>query len=183
MTYDFNPFKKTLAGTEEWLKKEFTQIRTGQATPAILDGVRVEVFGAPMSLKELASVMLEGARTLRISPWDKTQTKEIEKAITVANLGLSVVVDDQGLRVMFPELTADRRKEVAKIAKDKLEEAKKQVRLHRDNLIKEIATKEKAGGMSEDDVFRFKNDAQKLVDEANKKLDDTYSRKEKELLN
>jgi ribosome recycling factor len=76
MTYDFNPFKKTLAGTEEWLKKEFTQIRTGQATPAILDGVRVEVFGAPMSLKELASVMLEGARTLRISPWDKSQTRK-----------------------------------------------------------------------------------------------------------
>ena len=94
MAYDFNPFKKQLANNEEWLKKEFSQIRTGQASPQILDGVRVEIFGAPMAIKELASVLIEGARTLRISPWDKNQTKDIEKAIAVANLGLSVVVDE-----------------------------------------------------------------------------------------
>ena len=123
MAYDFNPFKKQLAGTDEWLQKEFRSIRTGQASPSILDNVRVEVYGAPMSLKELASVTLEGARTLRITPWDKGQSKDIEKAITVANLGLSTSVDDQGLRVNFPELTADRRKEIAKTAKDKLEDA------------------------------------------------------------
>ena len=182
MAYDFNPLKRQLAGVEEWLKKEFQQIRTGQASPAVLDGVKVEVYGAPMSLKELASVTLEGARTLRISPWEKGQTKDIEKAITIANLGLSVVVDDQGLRVMFPELTADRRKEIAKTAKDKAEEAKKQVRQHRDTIIKDLQAKEKEGGMGKDDAFRFKNDTQKLVDEANKKIDESFARKEKELL-
>ena len=66
MTYDFNPFKKQLAGVEEWFKKEMSQIRTGQASPSILDGVRVEIYGAPMALKELASVTIEGARTLRV---------------------------------------------------------------------------------------------------------------------
>lgn len=183
MAYDLSPIKKQLAGTEEWLKKEFTQIRTGVASPAVLDSVRVEVFGAPMGLKELAAVLIEGARTLRVSPWDKSQTKEIEKAIAIANLGLSVVVDDQGLRVIFPELTADRRKEIAKIAKDKLEDAKKQVRGHRDNVIKDLQAKEKTGGYGKDEIFRLKNDVQKLVDEMNKKLDDLFTKKEKELLN
>ncbi len=182
MSYDFNPLKKQLTSTEEWLKKEFSSIRTGQASPQILDGVKVEIYGAPMSIKELASVTIEGARTLRISPWDKGQSKDIEKAITVANLGLSVVVDDQGLRINFPELTSDRRKEFAKMAKDKLEEAKKKVRGHRDVIIKDLQEKEKGGGYGKDEIFRLKNETQKIVDEAGKKLEELYSKKEKEVL-
>ncbi len=182
MAYDFNPFKKHLASTEEWLKKEFQQIRTGQASPAVLDSVKVEVYGAPMALKEVASVTIEGARTLRIAPWDKSQTKEIEKAITVANLGMAVVVDDQGLRVMFPELTGERREQIAKTAKEKLEESKKQVRGHRDVVIKDLTAKEKEGGYGKDDIFRLKNDTQKLVDDTIKKLDEAYSKKEKEII-
>ncbi len=182
MAYDFNPLKKQLASAEEWLKKELQQIRTGQASPAILDAVKVEVYGAPMALKEVASVTIEGARVLRIAPWDKSQTKEIEKAITIANLGLSVVVDDQGLRVMFPELTGERRQQIAKTAKEKLEEAKKQVRGHRDVIVKDLQTKEKDGDMGKDDAFRGKNDTQKLVDDMNKKLEEMFAKKEKELL-
>jgi ribosome recycling factor len=157
MNYDFNAFKKQLAGTEEWLKKELQQIRTGQASPAVLDSVKVESYGTPMSMKEVASVTIEGARTLRITPWDMSQAKAIEKAITIANLGVSVAVDDQGLRVSFPDLTAETRTQIAKNAKDKLEEAKKQIRLHKD--------------------------MQKLVDEMNKKLEDVFAKKEKEIIN
>lgn len=182
MAYDFNPFKKQLAATEEWLKREFSQIRTGQASPAILDGVRVESYGAQLSVKEIASVTIEGARSLRVSPWDAKQTKDIEKAVTAANLGVSVVVDDQGLRIIFPELTSDRRTQIAKSAKDKLEEAKKQIRGHRDVVIKDLQAKEKEGGYGKDDIFRLKNDTQKLVDDANKKLDDMFAKKEKEIL-
>lgn len=182
MAYDFNPFKKQLAGVEDWLKREFQQIRTGQASPAVLDSIKVEVYGAPMSLKEVASVTIEGARTLRVAPWDKNQVKDVEKSITVANLGLSVVVDDQGLRVIFPELTADRRKEIAKNAKDKLEEGKKQLRQHRDTIIKDLQAKEKEGGFGKDDIFRLKNETQKMVDDTNKKLEDIFTRKEKEIL-
>jgi ribosome recycling factor len=182
MAYDFNNLKKQLAGVEEWVQKEFQQIRTGQASPAVLDSVKVEIYGTPMSLKELASVIIEGSRTLRIAPWDKGQTKEIEKAITVANLGLSVVVDDQGLRVNFPELTADRRKDIAKLAKDKLEEGKKQIRQHRDLVVRDLQAKEKEGGYGKDDIFRLKNDMQKMVDESIKKLDSIFTKKEKELL-
>jgi ribosome recycling factor len=182
MAYDFNQFKKQIASTEEWLKKEFQQIRTGQASPNVLDAVRVEVYGAPLGLKEVASVTIEGARTLRVVPWDKSQVKDIEKAINVANIGLSVVVDDQGLRVNFPELTADRRADIAKSAKGKMEEAKKQLRQYRDGVIKDLGIKEKDGGMGKDDIFRLKNDVQKAVDECNKKLDEAYAKKEKEIL-
>jgi len=182
MAYDFSPFKKELISAEEWFKKEASSIRTGQASPAVLDGVHVEVYGAPLALKEVASVMIEGARSLRVSPWDKTQTKEVEKAITAANLGLSVSVDDQGLRISFPDLTAERRAEIAKSAKDKLEDARKQVRQHRDSVIKDLQNKEKDGGMGKDEVFRLKNEVQKIVDEANKKLEALYAKKEKEIL-
>jgi len=182
MIYDFNPFKKTIASTEEWLKKEFQQVRTGQASPSVLDGVKVEVYGAPMALKEVASVMIEGARTLRVSPWDKGQVKDIEKGITLANLGLSVVADDQGLRVSFPELTSDRRLEIIKMAKEKLEEGKAQLRRHRDVVIKDLDAKEKAGGMGKDEIFRYKKDAQKLVDDSNKKMEGEFAKKEKELI-
>jgi ribosome recycling factor len=183
MSYDLNPFKKHLAAAEDWLKKEFQQIRTGQASPTVLDGVRVEVYGAPVSLKEVASVTIEGARTLRIAPWDKSQIKDIEKAVAAGNLGLSTAVDDQGLRVIFPELTSETRNQVVKATKDKLEESRKQIRRERDVIIKDLQAKEKAGGMGKDEIFRLKNEVQKAVDEANKKLEDMFTKKEKEILN
>ena len=182
MAYDFNHFKKNLADAEEWLKKELQQIRTGQATPLILDGVKVEVYGAPLSLKEVASVTIDGARSLRVAPWDKSQVKDIEKAITAANLGVSVSSDGEGVRVNFPELTSDKRKDFAKMAKDKLEDAKKHLRGHRDVVVKDLQAKEKAGGYGKDEIFRLKNETQKMVDEANKKLEDLYTKKEKEIL-
>lgn len=182
MIYDFGAFKKSLINAEDWLKKEFQQIRTGQASPAILDGVKVDSYGSLLSLKEMASILIEGARSLRITPWDMNQVKEIEKAIANSNLGLAVATDEQGLRITFPELTSDRRAEIAKIAKDKLEEAKKQVRHEREKIVKDLQVKEKEGGYGKDDIFRFKNEAQKITDEFNKKLDDMYSKKEKEIL-
>ncbi len=182
MSYDFSTFKKQLAQIEEWLKKELAQMRTGQASPAILDGVRVESFGAQMSIREIASVTIEGARTIRISPWDKGQVKEIEKEISLANLGVSIVVDDQGLRVNFPELTSERRELIVKLAKDKLEEARRQIRQHRDIVIKDLQVKEKAGGIGKDEIFRLKNEAQKIVDDMNKKSEEVYAKKEREIL-
>ncbi|MCL5781760.1 MAG: ribosome recycling factor [Patescibacteria group bacterium] len=182
MSYEFSNFKKECANVEEWLRKEFQQIRTGMASPAILDAVTVEAYGTPMSLKEVASVNIEGARTLRIVAWDKGQLKAIEKSLIAANLGLSVVVDDVGIRVNFPELTAERRKEIAKTAKEKLEDARKQVRSSREEIIKDIQNKERDGDIGKDDAFRAKNDLQKLVDEANKRLDELFAKKEKEIV-
>ncbi len=118
MAYDFNPFKKKVAGTEEWLKKEFSSLRTGMASPALLDGVRVDSYGAQSPLSAVGSVTTEGPRTLRVTAWDAGQIKEIEKAIIIASLGVSVVVDDKGLRVNVPELTAERRTAIVKMAKE-----------------------------------------------------------------
>lgn len=182
MAYDFSKFKKQITGAEEWLKKEYSGIRTGQASPTLLDGVKVESYGALVPISQIAGVTTEGPRTIRIVPWDMSQVKEVEKAITVANLGVSVGADDKGLRVNFPELTADRRTEIVRLAKEKLEEAKKQIRMHRDSVMKELQTKEKDGSLGKDDVFRHKNEGQKIVDDANKKLEEAYSKKEKEIL-
>lgn len=182
MPYDFTKFKNKIKEAEDWQKKEFANIRTGRASPAILDSVRVDSYGSQMSLSQVAQVTSEDAQSIRISPWDKALTKEIEKAITAANLGLAVMVDDRGVRVMFPALTTERRDQIVKLAKDKLEEAKKRLRVTRDDLMKEFQSMEKAGGVGKDDVFRYKGDAQKLVDTMNKALEDSYAKKEKEIL-
>ncbi len=181
MAYDFTKFKKSLSGTEEWVKKEFSAIRTGQANPVLLDGVKVESYGVLSPLSQVGSVTIEGSRTLRIVPWDMAQSKEIEKALTVSNLGVSVSVDDKGLRVNFPELTSESRVSIVKIAKEKLEEGRKQIRMHRDDAMKDLKAKVKAGGIGEDEVFRHEKEIQKFVDDTNKKLDDLYSKKEKEI--
>ncbi|TSC67793.1 MAG: ribosome recycling factor [Parcubacteria group bacterium Gr01-1014_73] len=182
MTYDFSHFKKKTKEIDEHLKKEFAGIRTGRATPAILDGVSVESYGAKLSIKELGSIMVEDARTLKIAPWDATQAKNIEKAITMANLGLSVSVGDGGIRVSFPELTAERREAILKVAKEKLEQAKVTLRQERDRIWKDIQEKEKTGGMGEDEKFRLKNELQKETDVANKNFDEQFGKKEKEIL-
>lgn len=181
MNYDFSKFKNKIKEVDEWLKKEFSQVRTGRATPSVLDNVKVDSYGSLMSITQLGSVNAEEARVLRIVPWDLSQAKSIEKAIVVSNLGVSVTIDDKGLRVIFPELTAERRTQITKLAKEKLEEAKKTLRFHRDDVMKDIQAKEKEVG--KDDVFRFKKDADKLVEDANKNLESLFDKKEKEILN
>lgn len=182
MAYDFSKFKKAITGAEEWLKKEFSGIRTGQASPALLDGVKVDSYGAQVPLSQVGSVATEGARTIRISPWDSSQIKDIEKAITIANLGVSVVVDDKGIRVNFPELTGETRTAIVKMAKERLEDGKKRIRIGRDEAMKDLKAKEKDGGMGEDELRRNEKEIQKMVDEANKKLDEHYTKKEKEIV-
>ncbi|HEY4495815.1 MAG TPA: ribosome recycling factor [Candidatus Paceibacterota bacterium] len=183
MTYDFSSFKKKTKDIDEHLKKEFASIRTGRAMPMILDNVSVESYGSRLSIKELGNIIVEDARTLKITPWDGTQLKNIEKAIISANLGLSVSISDVGIRVFFPELTAERRESIMKVAKEKLEQAKVAMRQERDRIWKEIQEKEKAGGMGEDEKFRLKNELQKEVDLANKNFDEQFTKKEKEILN
>jgi len=180
--FNWNPIKEKARGVEEWLQKEFSQIRTGRAAPAILDSVHVEAYGSRMQLRELATVMIEDPRTIRIEPWDKSQGKEIEKAIVSSNLGLSVNSDDKGLRIIFPELTSERRESLVKIAKQKLEESRISLRGLRDKTWDEIQAKEKEGGMGEDDKFRLKDDLQKIVDETNKKLDEMLEAKTDEIM-
>ncbi len=174
--YDFSDFKKKGGETIEWLKREFSGIRTGRATPAILDNIKVESYGTLMQMKEVGSVNIEDARSLRVTPWDITQAKGIEKAITAADLGLSVTVDDKGLRIIFPELSSERRTQLLKVAKQKLEDARVAIRNDREKAKKEITE-----GVDKDAKFRNTEELQKMVDAFNKELETLYERKEKEI--
>lgn len=182
MAYNFTPFKEALKNTEEWLKKELSNVRTGRANLAILDSVKVESYGSLMPINQLANVGMEDPRTIRITPWDKQVTKEIEKAIIVSDLGLSVTVDDKGLRVIFPELTGERRTEFVKVIKQKLEDAKITVRGEREKVIKDIDSKEKAGEMGEDEKFRLKTELQKMIDDSTRVMEEAFNKKEKEIM-
>lgn len=181
MPYNFSPFKQKVIEVTNWLSKEFASVRTGRAAPSLLDGVEVLSYGSKASLREVASISVEDAKTLRIVPWDATQMKEVEKAITLADLGLSVTVDDKGLRVIFPDLTAERRQSLLKIAGQKQEEAKISLRKERDRVWSDIQAKEKEGTITEDEKFRFKDEMQKIVDDASKKFDEMALRKETEI--
>lgn len=181
MNYDFSKLKNNINEVESWLTKEYTTIRTGMASPALLDSVRVDSYGSMMPINQIASVTTEDAKTLRISPWDNSQIKPIDKAITLANLGVSVVVDGSGLRVIFPELTSERRVLLMKSAKEKLEKARISLRGERDEVWTDIQKKEKEGEISEDDKFRLKEQMQKFIDEANEKMERLFDKKEKEI--
>ncbi len=181
MTYDFSQLKKKAKELEEWLKKEQSQIRTGRATPALLDGISVEVYGTRTPLNQIGSISVEDSRNLRITLWDMSHAKDVEKAIMLANLGVSVGLDEKGVRVSFPELTTERRASLIKIAKDRLEQARVTLRKLRDEAWNDIQKKEKLGGMSEDDKFRFKGEMEKVIQETSKNLDVMSEKKEKEI--
>jgi ribosome recycling factor len=180
MAYDFSGLKNHIKETEEWLTRELAGVRTGRATPTLLDSVRADAYGSRMPLKELGSISVEDARTLRVIPWDKGLVKAIEKGITDANLGIGVSVDDQGLRVSFPELSSERRQQLTKLAGEKTEQARITLRGHRTDAIKEIDALEK-DGMSEDQAKRDKAELQKLIDAGNDSLAKLLARKEEEI--
>jgi len=181
MAYDFSKLKTNIEETEEWLVRELSGVRTGRATPTLLDGIKPEAYGTRTPIRELANISVEDARTLRIIPWDKGLLKVIEKGISDADLGISVSADDQGLRIAFPELTSERRTQLGKIAGDKTEQAKVTLRTHRTDAIKALDAAEKAGGMGEDEVVRLKAEIQKLIDAGTDALARTLLKKETEI--
>jgi ribosome recycling factor len=180
-SYDFSPLDTSIKETEEWLVRELSTVRTGRATPAILDTIKPEIYGSRTPINQVAAVNIEDARTLRIVPWDKSVTKIIEAAITNADLGVGVGSDDQGLRVSFPELTAERRTMLQKVANDKLEQARITLRGHRADALKALDAAEKEGGMGKDDLARFKEEVQKRIDKANEALTVQGKKKEAEI--
>ena len=182
MQYNFSNFKLGNNKIVEYLIREYSQLNIGRASPVILDGVSVESYGSYVPLKNVASVSIEDPKTLRITPWDKNQIKEIEKAIVSSNLGLSVAVDTSGIRVIFPQLTTETRQTLVKVLKEKLEESRITVRKERERVWDEIQKLEKEGKITEDDKFKAKEDLQKIIDETNKNLENIFEKKEKEVL-
>lgn len=180
--YNFDKLKKDIQATTEWFIKELATVRTGRASAAILDNVFVEVYGAKSPLNQVANVGVEDAKTVRVSPWDKSQVGAIEKAITLADLGVSVASDSNGVRVIFPDMTTERRTEMSKIADKKLEEGRIRLRQVREDVWGDIQAQEKEGAIAEDDKFRAKEDMQKIIDEANATFEGLAKKKREELM-
>lgn len=179
--YDFKTFDAKTASAKGWLAKEYRVLRTGRAAPAILDGVAVSAYGSMMPLKQIASVSVEDARTLRVQPFDTAVLKDIERAITAANIGVGTATDGTIVRVTFPELSAERREQLVKLAKAKLEEARATVRVARDEAWKDIQEKVRASALTEDDKYALKDELQKRIDAVNEELGATFAAKEREM--
>ncbi|OGI83815.1 ribosome recycling factor [Candidatus Nomurabacteria bacterium RIFCSPLOWO2_01_FULL_36_10b] len=182
MAFNFAKFKDHLITTEEWLRKEYSHISTGRANPALLDSITVESYGSHQPIRNIASISIEESRTLRIVPWDKSQIGAIQKAIQTSGLPFSVSADSDGVRAMIPQLTEENKRGIVKLLKEKLEDARITVRGHRQDVDKEIDFDETAGNLSEDDKKRAKDEMQKLVDIANKNLEEIFMTKEKDIM-
>jgi ribosome recycling factor len=181
MAFDFKPLDTKLAGAKEWLSREYQGLRTGRATPSILDGVKVSAYGSMMPLNQVGTIRIEDARSLMIQAFDPSIIKDIEKGISAADLGVGVGSDAAGVRVTFPELTGERREQLIKLAKAKLEDARTTVRGGRDECWKDIQEQEKEGTLTEDDKFRLKDEMQKKVDAMNSELEKIFEKKETEM--
>ncbi len=164
------------------LKKELANIRTGRANPMILDKVLVDYYGAPTGLRQLAQVSVSEGTTLVITPFDKTIIKEIEKAIVKAEIGITPQSDGIVIRLAFPPLTQDRRKELAKEVKALGEEAKVAVRNVRRDSTDAVKKLEKSQNLPEDAIKDGTDKVQKITDKFTKIVDDTVSAKEKEVM-
>lgn len=164
------------------LKKELATIRTGRANPLILDKVLVEYYNSPTKLNQIAQVSVQDGTTLVITPFDKTIVKDIEKALIKADLGITPNSDGIVVRLTFPPLTADRRKELSKEVKAMGETAKVAVRNVRRDMADELKKAEKAENLPEDAVKDAQDGIQKITDKYIKIVDDTVSEKEKEVL-
>ncbi len=164
------------------LKKEFASIRTGRANPLILDKVVVDYYGVPTPLRQMSQVSVQDGQTLVITPYDKTIIKEIEKAMIKAELGITPNSDGIVIRLTFPPLTEDRRKEISKDVKKTAEEAKVAVRNIRRDMTDELKKIEKADNLPEDAVKDNQDKIQKITDKYVKIIDELAAEKEKEVM-
>ena len=166
----------------EVVRQEFNKIRTGKATTALLDGVKVDAYGQHMSLNQLANLSVPDVHTIAIQPWDKSMIGPIEKAIQSADLGLNPSTDSTMVRVPIPLLNEERRRELVKLIKKFAEEGKIAVRNVRRDAIENLKKSEKAEHFSEDERKRGEGEAQKATDKHIKDIDDHVALKEKEIM-
>ncbi len=181
MAFDFDKLEGNIGEVNKHLTNEFSNIRTGRAIPSLLDSIRVDVYGTRTSLRDIASISVENARTLRVSVWDTSLLKAVEKAVIDANMGVSTATDDQGIRVIFPDLSAERRAMLIKLVGEKLEQAKITIRRCRAETLHELAALKKDGEMSEDELSRSKNELQKHTDVGIEVLEKLAVQKQKEI--
>jgi len=181
-THDINELKRRMQASIGALKTELSGLRTGRASPHMLDPVHVDAYGAQMPLNQVATVTIPEPRLIAVNVWDKSLVHAVEKAIVNANLGLSPATEGQVLRLRIPELNEERRKELVKLGHKYAEAAKVAVRHVRRDGIDVVKKLEKDHKISKDDHERFEADIQKLTDQSIAEVDQVLAGKEKEIL-
>ena len=174
--------RQKMGSSVDSLKKDFLKIRTGRASTAILDGVKVNCYETHMPLDQVASISVPESRLITIKPWDQTIIGEVEKSILKSELGLTPMNDGKIIRISIPPLTGERRKELAKLSKKMAEEGKIAIRNHRreaNEMFKELKNEKE---ISEDDMYKSQEEVQKITDDFIKKIDEITAEKEKEII-
>ncbi len=178
---DINTFKTDISKCVEHVKEDLSQIRTGRATPELVEEVLVNAYGTQSPVKNLASISVIDAKTINIQPWDKTILEEINKGVSNANLGFSPIMEGDRVIVKIPDLTEERRQEYVKIMKERIEDGRVAVRQVRQKYMQGIDEAQK-GGLSEDQADMKREEAEKVVKDANEQIENIKNQKEEELL-
>ncbi len=177
-----NKIKPELDRIVEYYKGELSKIRTGRASPSLVEDLQVECYGQSLPLKQLATISLGDSRSILIQPWDKSILSAIDKTISSSNLNLNPIADGDKIRIQLPPMTEENRKNFVKILKEKMEECRVSIRRWREKAWEEIQEGFKKGEIREDDKFRGKDELQKLIDEYNEKIEEMGEKKEEEIL-
>ena len=181
MAAELQEYKEKMIRTTEVLTTQFSAVRAGRANSAVLDQIEVEYYGTPTPIKQIASVSSPDARTLLIQPWDASALKNIEKAIQASDLGINPQNDGRSIRLVFPQLTEERRKELAKQVRKYGEDAQVAVRNVRRDAMDKFKKLQKKSEITEDDLKDLEKDLQKLTDDYIKEVEKLTDAKEKEL--
>ncbi|HIE13319.1 MAG TPA: ribosome recycling factor [Desulfotomaculum sp.] len=166
----------------EHLRKDLSTVRTGRATPALLERITVDYYGTPTPVNQVATINVPEPRLLVIQPWDKSVISNIERAIMKSDLGVNPVSDGSVIRLALPQLTQERRQELVRLVRKKAEEGRVAVRNIRRDANDELKARQKEGGFSEDELKRMQGEVQKLTDKYIKEIDHVLSAKEKEIM-
>ena len=179
---DYTNLKERMEKSIGAYQEKLSEIRAGRANPAVLDKVKVDYYGAPTPVNQLAAVSVTEARTLTIQPWDASVLRQIEKAIQTSDIGINPQNDGKVIRLIFPPLTEDRRKEIVKDVQKIAEETKVQIRNVRRDLIDKLKAMKKDGELTEDDLKQGEKKAQELTDKYVKEVESISAVKQKEIL-
>jgi ribosome recycling factor len=178
----YDETREGMAKSVTALKNELNRVRTGRASLSILDGIKVDYYGTPTPLNQMATLAVPESRLITIQPWDISVIKDIEKALLKSDLGLTPSNDGKIIRISIPALTEERRKELVKVVRKICEDHKVSVRNIRRDSNELIKSMKKDGEISEDDAFKSQDEIQKITDEQVKLIDECFKEKEKEIL-
>ena len=179
---DYKSIEEKMEKTISVFSEKLSEVRAGRANPAILNKVKIDYYGTPTPINQVAGISVPEARMILIQPWDASVLKDIEKAILASDIGINPNNDGKVIRLVFPELNEERRKELVKDIKKMAEEAKVAVRAVRRDGIEEAKAEQKEGNMTEDELKQAENEVQKMTDKSVEEIDEILAKKEKEIM-